>query len=97
MAYKIKSILLILLIFSFVVTAVACHKDPQPQMEETQTETTAEAAAETKAEEKVWVAVSGSKYHRHSGCSGMKEPREVAKDDAVKIGYEPCKWCYGEI
>ena len=44
----------------------------------------------------VWIAGSGngSKYHRYSGCSNMKNPVEVSLSDAQAWGYEPCKKCY---
>ena len=42
----------------------------------------------------VWIPQSGSKYHSRPGCSNMKNPTEVSKDEAVAMGYEPCKRCY---
>ncbi len=42
----------------------------------------------------VWIPRTGSKYHSNSGCSNMKNPSQVSKDDAISMGYEPCKKCY---
>lgn len=42
----------------------------------------------------VWVPQSGSKYHRTSGCSGMKNPSQLTKAEAERQGYTPCKRCY---
>ena len=41
----------------------------------------------------VWIPNSGSKYHSRSGCSNMKNPRQVTKQEAENEGYEPCKKC----
>lgn len=48
--------------------------------------------AETK--EMVWVPQSGSKYHSKSSCSNMSNPTQITKEEAIKLGYEPCKRCY---
>lgn len=42
----------------------------------------------------VWIPNSGSKYHSHSGCSNMKNPRQVTKEEAERLDYEPCKKCW---
>ena len=42
----------------------------------------------------VWIPNSGSKYHTHSGCSNMKNPSHVTKEEAIRRGYDPCKKCY---
>jgi hypothetical protein len=42
----------------------------------------------------VWIPQSGSKYHRKSSCSGMNNPQQVSKDDAISMGYTACKKCY---
>jgi len=42
----------------------------------------------------VWIPNSGSKYHSYAGCSNMKNPKQVAKQDAENQGYEPCKKCW---
>lgn len=42
----------------------------------------------------VWIPKSGSKYHSYSGCSNMKNPRQVTKQEAENEGYEPCKKCW---
>ncbi len=46
------------------------------------------------SQEMVWIPNSGSKYHSHSGCSNMKNPRQVTKEEAEEMGYEPCKRCH---
>lgn len=45
--------------------------------------------------EMVWIPATGSKYHRTSTCSNMKNPSQVTKEKAVSIGFTPCKKCYG--
>lgn len=42
----------------------------------------------------VWIPNSGSKYHSYSGCSNMKNPRQVSKEEAIRLDYEPCKKCW---
>ena len=42
----------------------------------------------------VWIPKSGTKYHLHSGCSNMKNPSHVTKEEAVDRGYTPCKKCW---
>ncbi len=42
----------------------------------------------------VWIPNSGSKYHSKSSCSNMKNPSHVTIDQAVSMGYGPCKKCY---
>lgn len=42
----------------------------------------------------VWIPQKGSKYHSHSGCSGMKNPSQVTLDKAISLGYTACKKCY---
>lgn len=44
--------------------------------------------------EMVWIPKSGKKYHSNSGCSNMKNPSQVTKEEAEDRGYEPCKKCY---
>ena len=44
--------------------------------------------------EMVWITKSGKKYHSHSGCSNMKSPYQVTKDDAIDSGRGPCSKCY---
>lgn len=43
----------------------------------------------------VWIPQSGEKYHRRSGCSGMKNPTQQTLEWAKSHGYTPCKKCYG--
>lgn len=42
----------------------------------------------------VWIPNSGSKYHSHSGCSNMKNPRQVTKQEAINQGFDACKKCW---
>ena len=44
-------------------------------------------------EQMVWVPRSGSKYHKKSTCSSMKNPLEVPLSYALSCGFEPCKKC----
>lgn len=48
----------------------------------------------TSMEEMVWIPRTGSKYHNNPDCSGMKDPTQVARDEAEERGYNPCKKCY---
>ena len=41
----------------------------------------------------VWLPKSGKKYHSHAGCSNMKNPRQVTREEAISKGFEPCKKC----
>ncbi len=46
----------------------------------------------------VWIPNSGTsktvKYHSHSDCSGMKNPKQISLEEAKKIDYKPCKRCW---
>ena len=43
----------------------------------------------------VWIPTNGgTKYHRHSSCSGMNNPSQVTIDEAQSRGFTPCKRCY---
>lgn len=48
----------------------------------------------TSESDMVWIPSSGSKYHSSSSCSNMKNPTQVTKEEAEKLGYEPCKRCH---
>ena len=48
----------------------------------------------SKYEIMVWIPETGSKYHSKSGCSGMKNPRQVTVSEAERMGYTPCKRCH---
>lgn len=48
---------------------------------------------QTTSEPFVWIPKSGSKYHRNSSCSNMKDPTKVLLTEAIRLGYEPCKRC----
>lgn len=54
---------------------------------------TEQSVAEAPAQ-MVWIPRTGSKYHSNPNCSNMKNPSQVSKDQAVSMGYEPCKKCY---
>lgn len=42
----------------------------------------------------VWIPKSGTKYHKTSTCSGMRNPSQVTKEYAESMGYTPCSKCY---
>lgn len=42
----------------------------------------------------VWIPKSGTKYHSYAGCSGMKNPTQVTKQEAINRGYGACKKCW---
>lgn len=43
----------------------------------------------------VWIPTNGgTKYHSHSGCSNMKNPRQVTRDEAESLNYDACKRCW---
>lgn len=42
----------------------------------------------------VWIPRTGSKYHRTSSCSHMKNPRYVALSDVIARGYGKCSKCW---
>ncbi|MBR2401357.1 MAG: SH3 domain-containing protein [Lachnospiraceae bacterium] len=45
--------------------------------------------------ELVWVPTNGgTKYHKNSTCSKMKDPMQVSVDTALANGYTACKRCY---
>lgn len=48
---------------------------------------------QTAFEPLVWIPKKGSKYHKNSGCSNMKDPSQVTLTEAIRLGYEPCKRC----
>lgn len=55
---------------------------------------TVPTASET-GENLVWVPVNGgTKYHKRSSCSKMKDPIQVTVETATANGYTPCKRCY---
>lgn len=43
----------------------------------------------------VWIPKSGKKYHSSKSCSNMKNPSQVTIEEAERLGFEPCKKCYG--
>ena len=44
--------------------------------------------------EMVWIPRTGQRYHRKQTCSNMKNPSYVTKEEAIRLGYTPCKKCY---
>ena len=43
----------------------------------------------------VWIPTNGgTKYHSKSNCSNMKDPQKMTKQEAIDMGYEPCKKCH---
>ena len=66
------------------VPAPKPNPTPTPEPEVSSEETT----------DMVWIPNSGSKYHSHSGCSNMKNPRQVSREEAERLDYEPCKKCW---
>lgn len=58
---------------------------------QTEPETSTDSSSQ---ETMVWISENGTKYHSHSGCSGMKSPTQVTKEEAEDDGKEPCKKCY---
>lgn len=80
---------------------VIYYRDMQAKPVETTAYTTTRATTEattrdySQSSDSVWIPQSGSKYHRTASCSGMKNPSEVSKSQAISWGYEPCKKCYG--
>ena len=43
----------------------------------------------------VWIPTNGgTKYHTHSGCSNMEDPRYVTLEEAEALGFTPCKRCH---
>ena len=42
----------------------------------------------------VWIPKTGKKYHSRSGCSKMKNPSQVTEQQAISMGYTPCKVCH---
>ncbi len=47
------------------------------------------------AEELVWIPTKGgTKYHTRSNCSNMDDPDQVTEEEAIRLGFEPCKRCH---
>ena len=44
--------------------------------------------------EMVWIPRTGQRYHRKENCSGMKNPSYVTIEEAIRLGFTPCKKCY---
>ncbi len=74
-------------------TATTTKKTTTTTMAATTT-TTKTTTTTTKVEALVWIPQSGTKYHKHEGCSNMKNPSQVSQSEAENRGYTPCKKCY---
>lgn len=62
---------------------------------QTQTQTQIKTQTQTKPQSsKVWISGSGKKYHSHSSCSNMKNPRQVSLSEAIAMGRTACSKCY---
>lgn len=71
---------------------------PVENTEETQKDTalkTQENNTVVTSREQVWIpAKGGTRYHKSSSCSNMKNPRQVSRKTAEQKGYTPCRKCY---
>lgn len=70
------------------------ERQEQEAQEQEEPEQDIQEKQQEQQEEMVWIPSSGSKYHNDASCSGMDNPRQVTKEEAVSMGYEPCKKCY---
>lgn len=43
---------------------------------------------------KVYIEEGGRRYHRNKKCSGMKKPKYVTLEYALRKGYTECKKCH---
>ena len=70
--------------------------DPEPIALEPIVEEPPSTPSRQATETMVWIPThGGTKYHKTSSCSGMKEPEQVPVSEAKARGFEPCKKCYG--
>ena len=67
---------------------------PEPTQKPTEKPTVAPTIKPENKTEMVWITKSGKKYHSHSGCSNMKAPYQVTKENAINSGRGPCSKCY---
>ena len=70
------------------------ERQEQEAQEQEEPEQDIQEQKQEQQEKMVWIPSSGSKYHNDASCSGMDNPRQVTKEEAVSMGYEPCKKCY---
>ena len=70
------------------------ERQEQEAQEQEESEQDIQEQQQGQQEKMVWIPSSGSKYHNDASCSGMDNPRQVTKEEAVSMGYEPCKKCY---
>ena len=70
---------------------------PEPTPEPVFTPTEApEQIPDDDPQGEVWIPTNGGqKYHSHSGCSNMIDPRYVTISEAEALGFTSCKRCYG--
>lgn len=74
---------------------IGSNSTQKPETEPEQTTPPAtETAGDTGDGDLVWIPKTGKKYHSHSGCSGMKDPSQVTKEEAEEQGFTPCKKCW---
>ena len=65
---------------------------PEPTVEPSPAPT--EQAPQEEKVQMVWIPTNGgTKYHNRSGCSNMKNPKEVTLDYATSHGYTKCSKC----
>lgn len=59
-----------------------------------QTSTVSPSISTTPSVEMVWIPQKNGKYHKKASCSGMKDPIQITKQEAINRGYDPCGKCY---
>lgn len=65
-------------------------KAPEPENTPEQ-----EEAPTRSASGQVWIPTKGGKkYHSHSSCSGMIDPRKVSLEEAEQLGFTACGRCH---
>ena len=94
---------------STTTTTEAVAEDPTTEATTTTTTTTTRITTTTTtttttrittttatSERMVWIPTrGGTKYHKTNTCSNMIEPYDVTVSEAVRLGFTPCKRCYG--
>ena len=69
-------------------------EEPSPTPTEEPTPTPSDNVDEDDETVMVWIPRTGHKYHSKASCSNMRNPKQVPLEDAISMGYEPCKRCY---
>jgi len=55
------------------------------------------AQADIRQPYRVWIpTMGGKKHHGNADCSGMIDPLNVPKKEALRLGFRACKKCYGK-